>query len=308
MVGTCGEFQRLGEGKGSEDPVVGVGHGEGKEQGDRGEVYADRKVPEMVPVGVGQDEPPGSVQVFARMEKNVGFQQFYGGLYDAMRLCYRRIMDKKAPVVETTEKKLKAAVLQSLEEESEGLRKCEEELKVRRMRVDRLTKLSADWEYEERTRWREEVPALPTPKVRSGVKRKKNPKPGKLKRLRMRSSRESVAESNAEEPVGLSPSQPSPGSSRGRSGFGESVSGPQQEDGCEEVVMLDEEDDVFLEAEEGRTEEVASPKRMSAALRFSRRVVEQTPTYDEMIEGSARISFPEEMDLELDVPWEDRMF
>ena len=158
---------------------------------------------------------------FERMEKNVGFQQFYGGLYDAMRLCYRRIMDKKAPVVETTEKKLKAAVLQSLEEESEGLRKCEEELKMRRMRVDQLTKLSADWEYEERTRWREEVPALPTPKVRSGVKRKKSSKPGKLKRLRMRSSRESVAESNAEEPVGLSPAQPSPGSSRGRSGFGE---------------------------------------------------------------------------------------
>ena len=137
------------------------------------------------------------------------------------------------------------------------------------------TRLSADWEYEERTEWKGEVPALLTPKVRLGVKRKKNPRPGKRKRLRMRSSRESVAESNVEELVGLSSSQPSPGSSRDRSGFGESVSGPQQEDGCEEVVMLGEEDDVFLEAKEGRTEEVASPKRMSAALRFSRRVVEK---------------------------------
>jgi len=27
-----------------------------------------------------------------------------------------------------------------------------------------------------------------------------------------------------------------------------------------------------------------------------------------MIEGSARVSLLEEMDLELDVPWEDRMF
>jgi len=170
------------------------------------------------------------------------------------------------------------------------------------------TRLSADWEYEERTEWKGEVPALLTPKVRLGVKRKKNPRPGKLKRLRMRSSRESVAESNVEEPVGLSSSQPSPGSSRDRSGFGESVSGPQQEDGCEEVVMLGEEDDVFLEAEEGRTEEVASPKRMSAVLRFSMRVVEQTLTYDERIEGSDKVSFLEEMDLELDVPWEVRMF
>jgi len=141
---------------------------------------------------------------FERMEKNVGFQQFYGGLYDAMRLCFLRIMDKKAPVVEITEKRLKLAVLQSLEEESEGMRKCEEELRVRRRRVDRLTKLSEDWEYEERTRWREEA-HLPNPKVRSGVKRKKSSKPGKQKRLRMRSSQD-VAESNAEEPVGLSPS------------------------------------------------------------------------------------------------------
>jgi len=252
--------------------------------------------------------PRDLCKFFTRMEKDVGFQRFYGGLYDAMRLCYRSVMDKKAPAVETSEKRLKAAVLQSLEEESEGLRKCEEELKVRRMRVDRLTRLSVDWEYEEQTKWKGEVPALPAAKVRSGVKRKKNPRPGKLKRSRLRSARESAAGSNAEEPVGLSSPQPSPGSSRDRSGVGESVSGPQQEDGYEEVVMLGEEDDVFLEAEEGRTEEVVSPKRMSAALRFSRRVVEQTPTYDEMIEGSARVSFPEEMDLELDVPWEDRMF
>jgi len=139
---------------------------------------------------------PGDLyKFFTRMEKDVGFQRFYGGLYDAMRLCYRSIMDKEAPVVETTEKRLKAAVLQSLEEELEGLRKCEEELKVRRMRVDRLTRPSEDWEYEEQTKWKGEVPALPNPKVRSGVKRKKNPRPGKLKRSRMRSSRGSVAES-----------------------------------------------------------------------------------------------------------------
>ena len=37
--------------------------------------------------------------------------------------------------------------------------------------------------------------------------------------------------------------------------------------------MLDEEDEVFLEAEEERTEEAASSKRMSAALRFSRVVI-----------------------------------
>ena len=72
--------------------------------------------------------------------------------------------------------------------------------------------------------------------------------------------------------------------------------------------MIDEEDDVFLEVEEEGAEEAVSPKRMSAALRFSRRVVEWTPTYDELVEGTATVAFPEEVDLELDVPWEDRMF
>ena len=41
-----------------------------------------------------------------------------------MRLCYRRILDEKAPTVDETEKRLKFAVLHLLEEESEGLKKC----------------------------------------------------------------------------------------------------------------------------------------------------------------------------------------
>jgi len=251
--------------------------------------------------------PREAVKFFTRMQRNVGFQQFYAGQYDAMRLCYRRMMDEKAPVVEITEKRLRLAVLQSLEEESEGLRKCEEELKARKLRVDRLTKLSEDWEYEERTRWREEAP-LPSSKARSGVKRKKTSKPGKQKRMRMRSAREAAAESRSEEPVGLSPSQPSPGSSRGRNGLGESASGPLEEDESEEVVILEDEEDVFLEDEEELPVRVASPKRRSAALQFSRKVVERTPTYDERIEESGWGLTREEIDLELDVAWEDRMF
>ncbi len=136
---------------------------------------------------------PGELgKFFTRMEKDVGFQRFYGGLYDAMRLCYRRILDKKAPVVETTEKRLKTAVLQSLEEESEGLRKSEAETKVRRKRVAWLNKLSSDWEYEELTKWKGEVPALPSPKKKSGIKRKMNPRPGKLFEIGILTSHDAV--------------------------------------------------------------------------------------------------------------------
>ena len=238
----------------------------------------------------------------------MGFPRFYGGLYDGMRLCYQRMFNEKALVVEEVKKRLKLAVLHSLEEESKGLRKSEAETKVRRKRVAWLNKLSSDWEYEELTKWKGEVPALPAPKKRSGVKRKKNPQPGKIKRMRMRSLKEDAAGSTAEEPVGNPLSQPSPGSSGVRNGSGGTVSGPQQEDSCEEVVMLDKEDEVFLEEEEEKKVEVPIPRRQSAGLRFSRKVVERPPTYDELIEGVPQIAFPEDLYLELEVPWEERFF
>ena len=72
--------------------------------------------------------------------------------------------------------------------------------------------------------------------------------------------------------------------------------------------MVDEEDEVFLEDEGEKEEEVPSPRRQSAALRFSRRVVERPLTYDELIKGVPRVVFPDDLDLELEVPWEDRMF
>ena len=56
-------------------------------------------------------------------------------------------MNELAPVVDGIEKELKSAVLDSLEEESEGLRKCEEELKVMRksMRSMRRGPSGREW-------------------------------------------------------------------------------------------------------------------------------------------------------------------
>ena len=176
------------------------------------------------------------------------------------------------------------------------------ETQMRRKRMVWLNKLSSHGEYEERIRWKDDTPALSTLKKRSRMKREKNPRSGKLKRMRMRSLKENAAGSTDEEPVGVAPSQPSPGSYGARNGFRESVSGPQQEDGFEEVVMVDEED-------EGEKEEkVPSPRRQSAALRFSRRVGERPLTYDELIEGVSRVAFPDDLDREVEVPWEDRLF
>jgi len=159
----------------------------------------------------GRMNPSELTKFFVRMEKDVGFQRFYGGLYDGMRLCHMRILNEKAPVVEEVEKRLRQAVGNSLQEEMEGLMRSEEETRKMRKRVAWLNNLASDWEHEERTKWRDETPALNPLKKASGVKRKSSSRPGKLKMIKMRSMRESGAGSTVEEPVGISPSQPTPG-------------------------------------------------------------------------------------------------
>ena len=168
------------------------------------------------------------------------------------------------------EKELKMTVGNSLLEELEGLRKSEEETERRRKRVAWLEKLASDWEYKERSRWKEETPTLNPSKKRSGLKRKSVSRPDKLKRLRMRSLRDSGVGSSAGESVGTSLDQPAPGSSGVRNDSGEEVSEPQQEASFEEVVMVEEDDNVFLEEKE---EKVQKKKRMSAAPGIPRRVL-----------------------------------
>ena len=115
----------------------------------------------------------------------------------------------------------------------------------------------------------------------------------------------SGAGTSAEEPAGIPQSQPTPGPSGVRNDFRGEVSRPQQEDGFEEVVILQEDDEVSLEDEDKKE---IKKKRRSAALEFSWRVIEQPPTYDELIEGILRVAFPEELEMELDILWEERFF
>ena len=181
------------------------------------------------------------------------------------------------------------------------MRKSEEETPKRKKRVAWLNKLASDWEYEERTRWKDETPALNPPKKRSGVKWKTSSRPGKLKRMKMRSLRESGTGLTAGEPAEAPSSQPTPGSHGVRNDLGGVVFGPQQEDGYEEVVILQEDDEVFLEDEEKKE---VNTRRRSAALGFSQRIIERLMMYDELIEGVPRVAFLED----LEIPFDERFF
>ena len=101
-----------------------------------------------------------------------------------------RLFDEKAPIVRPVEESLNKTVAATLEAEKSGLENAEAEVIVRRRRVDWLESLMEDWDLKERTRWREDVPGVPGSKPRSGRKRtwsKSKAKPGKLKRMRLRS-------------------------------------------------------------------------------------------------------------------------
>ena len=63
-------------------------------------------------------------------------------------------------------------------------KKADLEVMVRRKRVDWLAGLSSDWEFEESTKWKEDVPRLPGLRGWTGVKRSGSGaggKPGKAK-------------------------------------------------------------------------------------------------------------------------------
>jgi len=86
--------------------------------------------------------------------------------------------------------------------------------------------------------------------------------------MRMRSLKVSGACSTTEEPAGIPQSQSTPGPSGVRNDLRGEVSGPQQEDGFEEVVILQGDDEVSLEDEEKKDEDKKEieKKRRSAAL------------------------------------------
>ena len=263
----------------------------------------------------GRMNPRGLKTFFVRMTRDVGFQRFYANLYDGMRLIHLRIFNEKITVVETIEKTLTQAVVHSLSEEKTGLEKAESEVEIRRKRVEWLTGLSSNWEFEERTKWREDAPELPGWKKRGGVKRSgsvSRSKPNRAKRLKMRALRA------AEEASGRTPSQPSPGKTGVRNELGDLVNGPQQEEELEDVVILEEDDEVLNEVPslESRGSVLGSAgssslplessmKRMSAASRRPSVPEKRMLSYDELIEGAPRMAFPDELDFEFEIPSED---
>ena len=236
---------------------------------------------------------------FESMRKEVGFQLSNSSI--CMRLLYWRIFNEKVIDIECVENVLNQAVSLSFSEEIFMSKKVELEAMIRRERMVWVTSSSSDWEFEERMMWREYIPGLTGLRGRTGVKRagiRAGGKPGKTKRRRSRALRGTLT---IEEADCRFPAQPFSRVPEIGNLSGYLVSGPQQEEEREGVVILDEEEylleeDADLESGSwiqdvpGCVFQVVDPsrKRMSAGLGRIREEKPRILFYDEVIEGPSR--------------------
>ena len=80
------------------------------------------------------------------------FSSYYFGLYDSLRLLFRRIYDKSSVIVIQAEKCWSSKLNHVLEEEQGALEHCEKEITARRARVAWLEQVKAD-KLKDRNQW-----------------------------------------------------------------------------------------------------------------------------------------------------------
>lgn len=199
---------------------------------------------------------------------------------------FRRIFDAPAPRVPKVELGLQRAVLNMLALETRLLEKSEQEATLRRARVQRLTELSKDSTFQERSKWREGLPDLSAWRRRGGQKRSysKVKKPGKDQRKKIKLANQAK--------TGI---KPVPGSSS---------------DGSRDLINSSVSRDLInfsVSRDQGRSG--GSRERVSSSsvvcrepARSKTKKAGRILSYDELIEGEDAISFLDDPDFRFDVP------
>ena len=99
------------------------------------------------------DNPEKISEFLHRMKMDQKFRTYYYGLYDSLRLLYRRIYDESTVMVIQAEKYWSSKLDHVLEEKQGALKRCKEEITARRARVAWLEQIKAD-ELKDRNLWR----------------------------------------------------------------------------------------------------------------------------------------------------------
>ena len=148
----------------------------------------DGTEPEIRYPGVGFGQPENISEFLQRMKVDQKFRSYYYGLYDSLRLLYRRIYYEFPVKIIQAEKHWSSKLDQFLKEEQGALECYKDEITARRARVAWLEQIKAD-ELIDRNLWRSGLVPLPVwrRKVKKHVAKRKgnNPAPATDKKRKV---------------------------------------------------------------------------------------------------------------------------
>ena len=238
-----------------------------------------------------------------RMGQDRDFQRFFRHVYDPMRHIFRRIHDCEALTVVFIDQELEGKLEKTYAEEFERHQMILQEAKIREERLEFMKRRLESGDNEERSRWQEEVPAMPawvTRRNRRLRKREGSPIPSgcdeKRSRLDLEQVGGKVPEDNTEED--LEQIQEKDASSHS----------PILE-GVEEVIVMIDENDEVVSATDNILGEIDAPvvhDKKTIPQRWKQKkkksskskIPERSYTYDEIIE--ARIPYFEDQEFDLE--------
>ena len=119
-----------------------------------------------------------------RMRLDPDFKDNYRGIYDALRLLYRRLYNALAPTVDSMDTQLILSMVNVRDEEKARVDKLMIEVIARQKRIKFVDDIMENGEFQERSRWQARMPPLPGAKPTKSKKRRRKSRKGSNKRLK----------------------------------------------------------------------------------------------------------------------------
>ena len=131
---------------------------------------------------MGFSQPREDLEFLQRMKVDQRFRTYYYGLYDSLRLLYRRVYNETPATVIQAEKNWSSKLDHVLDKERGALEWCEAEIIARRSRVTWLERVKAD-DLQDRNFWRSSLVPLPVPRLNFNIGHEDDQHQGRLSSL-----------------------------------------------------------------------------------------------------------------------------
>ena len=237
---------------------------------------------------------PNKIRDFlSRLSTDPSFCKFYYGVYQGLRLIFKRLFNTEAMRIPDLDKKFLLNIKENLKKEEELKRKSWELFQSREIRCKHLQSVLKSTDQEDQTLCLENIPKLPEwVSRRKGRKRNRSRSRSRSKSRssRKKSRTDATSQERKDDYTKESMEQEVivEGNERAQVPIEQEV---VVEDNCEDVVIIDleeEEDDVEIPGindPKPEAKKVMPEKRKKKKGKKGKKVPGKAPTYDEMIEA-----------------------